>query len=245
MKVLRLKIYQPQAHYGIPYSFVIKHTYPIPPYSTVIGLICNVLGVKSVGSNPENYIIESLSMDFKSFANGLYIAVCGKFAAITRELCWFRNLSGKSDKKNSDRNRKTGGKVGERISRFVNLVPCHPGEQIPVKVDVLEDVRLLIYLTHEREDIVERLKEVFINPQNRNHHLHLGRAEDWIVYDGDPEESVVVLDEDKVKVSELVGKCDFYMWLPDYRARSGDAENGYVQEEFEKVRFPHFPEGIV
>lgn len=231
VKVLRLKIYQPHAHYGVPYTFTIKHTYPIPPYSTVIGLMCNVLGVKSAGEKPEEYIIDDLFIDFKSFADGLYVAICGNFETITRDLVWFRKLNVEKGK--------------GKIDRFVDLVPRHPGKQIPVKVDVLEDVRLLIYVAHEREDVVERLKEVFKNPKNRNHHLHLGRSEDWIVYDGDPEESIVVLGEDKIRVCELVGRCDFYTWLPDYRVRNGGGKSNHEQKEFEKVGFPHLSGDVV
>ncbi|MGB9677695.1 MAG: CRISPR-associated protein Cas5, partial [Candidatus Ratteibacteria bacterium] len=47
MKVSKLKIYQPQAHYRIPFTYQRKHTYPIPPYSTIIGLLCNVLGIRN------------------------------------------------------------------------------------------------------------------------------------------------------------------------------------------------------
>lgn len=46
-QVLKIKIYQPDAHYRIPFSYQRRFTYPIPPYSTVKGLICNVMGIKS------------------------------------------------------------------------------------------------------------------------------------------------------------------------------------------------------
>ena len=52
---MRLVIYQPHAHYRVPFTYQRRHTYPIPPYSTVKGLICNVLGIKgyTYGEDPE------------------------------------------------------------------------------------------------------------------------------------------------------------------------------------------------
>jgi len=45
MKALLIKIYQPTAHYRMPFTYQRRHTYPIPPYSTVIGFLCNMLGI--------------------------------------------------------------------------------------------------------------------------------------------------------------------------------------------------------
>jgi CRISPR-associated protein Cas5, N-terminal domain len=53
LKTLRLKIYQPQAHYRVPFTYQRRHTYPIPPYSTVIGLLCNVLGIRNLEGDGE------------------------------------------------------------------------------------------------------------------------------------------------------------------------------------------------
>ncbi|MFW6015960.1 MAG: type I-B CRISPR-associated protein Cas5b [bacterium] len=44
MKAIRAKLYQEMANYKKPTSFQLKETYPLPPYSTVIGMIhylCN------------------------------------------------------------------------------------------------------------------------------------------------------------------------------------------------------------
>lgn len=47
--ILRIRIYRPQAHYRVPFTYQRRHTYPIPPYSTVIGFLCNVLGIDDQG----------------------------------------------------------------------------------------------------------------------------------------------------------------------------------------------------
>lgn len=46
MKGIRLKIRQDMVNYKKPASFQLKETYPLPPYSTVIGMVHNICGYK-------------------------------------------------------------------------------------------------------------------------------------------------------------------------------------------------------
>lgn len=46
MKAVRMKVYQNLANYRKPTSFQLKETYPLPPYSTVIGMIHNACEFK-------------------------------------------------------------------------------------------------------------------------------------------------------------------------------------------------------
>ena len=49
MKAIRLKIKQNLVNYKFPTSFQLKETYPLPPYSTIIGMVhnaCNYLEYK-------------------------------------------------------------------------------------------------------------------------------------------------------------------------------------------------------
>lgn len=46
MKAIRLKLYQNLVNYKKPTSFQLKETYPLPPYSTVIGMVHNLCGYK-------------------------------------------------------------------------------------------------------------------------------------------------------------------------------------------------------
>ena len=41
MKAIRLKVFQNLVNYKLPTSFQLKETYPLPPYSTVIGMVHN------------------------------------------------------------------------------------------------------------------------------------------------------------------------------------------------------------
>jgi CRISPR-associated protein Cas5t len=56
-----------------------------------------------------------------------------------------------------------------------------------VTIDVLNDVRLVIYLSHENENYLAEILSTLKNPIHRLDVLHLGRAEDWITYEGEPE----------------------------------------------------------
>lgn len=218
MRVLRLKIYQPHAHYRVPFTFSRRHTYPIPPYSTVIGLVCNVLGIKGPIEDPESKI-ESLEISFREFADNLYLAICGKFESMTREYIWLRNLCLTGDAGHLAR-------FGSATNRIYDHVPEHPGGQMPTRIDVLEGVRLRIYIAHKNDEVTERIKEAFRNPERRIDPLHLGRAEDWIVFDGNPEESIKIIDP--IKQVKLYGQGNFFTWIPDYRARYGGEDFKYV-----------------
>lgn len=44
MKGIRIKLWQDMVNYKKPTSFQLKETYPLPPYSTVIGMIHNLCG---------------------------------------------------------------------------------------------------------------------------------------------------------------------------------------------------------
>ncbi|TCS93599.1 type I-B CRISPR-associated protein Cas5b [Hazenella coriacea] len=47
MKVLKIKLFQETASYTKPFAFKVGETYPIPPYSTVIGMIHWIIGATS------------------------------------------------------------------------------------------------------------------------------------------------------------------------------------------------------
>lgn len=44
MKGIRIKLWQDMVNYKKPASFQIKETYPLPPYSTIIGMVHNLCG---------------------------------------------------------------------------------------------------------------------------------------------------------------------------------------------------------
>lgn len=58
MKILKLKLFQETACYKKPYSFKVAETYPLPPYSTVIGMFHKIAGAKSGEYIPMNISIQ-------------------------------------------------------------------------------------------------------------------------------------------------------------------------------------------
>lgn len=47
MKILKMKLFQESACYKKPFAFKVAETYPLPPYSTVIGMLHKILQAKS------------------------------------------------------------------------------------------------------------------------------------------------------------------------------------------------------
>ncbi len=82
MHLLRIRIYQPSAHYRIPFTYKRRHTYPLSPYSTVIGFLINVMG-----------IYDQRSEVYQEGIKKLKISIVGRFASKTTEYIWFINLS--------------------------------------------------------------------------------------------------------------------------------------------------------
>ncbi|GLI52444.1 type I-B CRISPR-associated protein Cas5b [Thermodesulfovibrio yellowstonii] len=183
-QVLKVKIYQPDAHYRIPFSFQRRFTYPIPPFSTVKGLICNIIGIRDDNDTRLNKI-----------RDGLSLAIYGRYETLVKEYTWFRNLE-----KDSHKNR-----FHTAENRHLDGVPQHPGGQIPVTVDVLHNVNLLIYFYHPDNKFLQDIKNAFQNPSDRSSILHLGRAEDWLVI------NEIKLVELKRKFARQI---PYFAWIP-------------------------------
>ena len=58
MKYLKLKLFQESACYKKPFAFKVAETYPLPPYSTVIGMLHKVLEAKSGEYFPMNISVQ-------------------------------------------------------------------------------------------------------------------------------------------------------------------------------------------
>jgi CRISPR-associated protein Cas5t len=63
MKIIRLKAFQEKASYRVAYSFENIETYPLPPYSTVLGFIHNILQAKET--------IEGINLSIQGRYEGL------------------------------------------------------------------------------------------------------------------------------------------------------------------------------
>ena len=58
MKILKMKLFQESACYKKPFAFKVAETYPLPPYSTVIGMFHKIIGAKPGEYYPMNISIQ-------------------------------------------------------------------------------------------------------------------------------------------------------------------------------------------
>lgn len=185
MKALLVKLYQPTAHYRMPFTYQRRHTYPIPPYSTVIGFLCNLLGVDNQASEQYKKLRECK------------LSISGHFEQKLTEYIWFRNLNKKSHEKyfGSTKTREKNGEVN------------HIGGQSPMRIDVLENMRLNIHIAGD-EAFLGELEDYLRNPVNRLETVHLGRAEDWLVFESIQRVDLVSSERDK--------NYNHFFWIPQY-----------------------------
>lgn len=189
MPNLRLIIYQPQAHYRVPFTYQRRHTYPIPPYSTIIGFICNACGI----DDQNDGLYKTL--------RGSKISIAGRFENKITEMIWFRNLR-KEAHKNT---------FGDINIREKNGNICHPGCQSPTRIDVLENVELIIHIYHEEKEKLEAIKKrLYEKPEHRLQPLHIGRAEDWIVY-----KEIKLIEDSQLDFEKHDGLYPCFFWIPE------------------------------
>ena len=186
MKTLKIKITLPSAQFRYPFTYQKRYTYPLPPYSTVLGFLTNLF-------NPER---EKSLEEIKQIFEGLEIAVCGSFETKTITQHWYRNLSLKAHK----------ARFYSPQNRYIDFQVEHPGRQSPIKLEVLRNLVVFVYLKGEEKKlqklekrINQELGEVIETP-------HLGRAEDII---SDLKASIAELEQDL-----FVGKLNRYFWIP-------------------------------
>jgi CRISPR-associated protein Cas5t len=184
-KALLIKIFQPTAHYRMPFTYQRRHTYPIPPYSTVIGLLSNLLGID-----------HQVNEQYKKLT-ACKLSVSGRFEQKLTEYIWFRNLSKKSHEKyfGNTENREKNGEVN------------HIGGQSPMRIDVLENLHVNIHLAGDENFLLE-LETYLHNPVNRLEIIHLGRAEDWVVF-----ESIKLVE---LKKSDRDKNYNHFFWIPQH-----------------------------
>lgn len=177
MKGIRLKIYQNMANYKQPTSFQLKETYPLPPYSTIIGMIHN-------------------ACDFDTY-HPMDISIAGKYFSKVNDM-YTRYEFGRSILK--DKDKKTGaykprgnvlcveGFVGASVGCNKNNVVDIDSfeehqENNPIALtrgvstaELLVDVHLCIHIVPEEDDF-DTIYEAFKYPKK---YLSLGRHEDLV-----------------------------------------------------------------
>jgi len=218
MKAIRLRIFQPTAHYRIPYAYQRRLTYPLPPYATVLGMLRNLLG-KTLG--------DPLPIR--------HIGIAGRYQTKVAEYTWLRSLTrekhvglfGEVGGTPAVKKAKSSSKASRSIDLFSaveanggysSLVPYstpgryreyalpeHPGGQVPTIIDTLHQMELVIHLVPE-ESRFEKVQEAIENPQVYEI-LHLGRAEDLLMLES---HSKIELRRQKVPP----GRYPYMWWIP-------------------------------
>ncbi len=191
MEVLRICLKQPFANYRPHYSMQVRHSYPLPPPSTVLGMIHYAIGKN------ENSSLKNMT----STIEGINLAIAGCHGGMFYDYQWLI----KSDKKVL---------FTSTIQRYFDLGPDF--SQLPVKVQILTDVELILYISMSgnMEITLEELNGKILEPENI---LKIGRGEDIAILDYQSEN---VLSYDPVKIislkeKELPDSVEKYgMWVP-------------------------------
>lgn len=207
MKAIRLKIYQNMVNYKKPTSFQLKETYPLPPYSTVIGMVHNLCRY-------EEYHEMDISVQGKYFSkvNDLYTAYefshkfeendgkrakrCLKCGSIVKknakncsecgsvELEVLKVSRGTHQYRNSvfpgiDKYKELGGEVD-----YLNEAEYKAKKEKFISVtknvltaELLVDVELLIHIIPKDQSLVEEIEKAFLYPRE---YPSLGRREDLV-----------------------------------------------------------------
>ena len=158
MKVIKLKLYQNMVNYKRHTSFQLKETYPLPPYSTVIGMIHNACGYKE-------YVPMNISIQGKHYSKINDLATRYEFSIMkfdpTRHQIRVPNME--YDKKMDSYVEKDLGVV-----RGISTT------------ELLIDVELTIHIQVEDES---KLIEIYEKLKNPKEYLSLGRREDLVRID--------------------------------------------------------------
>ncbi|SHH08482.1 CRISPR-associated protein Cas5t [Thermosyntropha lipolytica DSM 11003] len=193
INVLKIKVFMPNAHFRVIHSGNPRKTYPLPPYSTVIGFFCNILGNK----DKINQMLHST----------LALGILSRHDYVTSEYIWLRNLNSAQHKK----------RFVSTDNRIWQEKPEHPGSQTPIKIEVLNDVETLLYIYHSDSSVLNNICANLNTPEKWLSHLHFGRAEDWAMV-----ESMTKIDlKVSNQIADFRKANCYYQWLPAPSAAFG------------------------
>ncbi len=165
---LRLLLYMPQAHWRVPYAYQRRHTLALPPYSTVIGLLCNLLGIRNPYGEgaPCRCTVCGQIWRHNLLANGSELppptnesegpapqndinALLYHELVHQLELSIAGTFATKTTEYTWFRNLNASAhkdRFGSETNRILDFTAEHPGGQQPVSIDILNDVHLIIHI---------------------------------------------------------------------------------------------------
>ena len=183
MEAIRLELYQNLVNYRKPSSFQLKETYPLPPYSTVSGMIHYICGF-----NEYKPLEISVQGKYHSKVNDLYTRYEFSGARYEQGRHQVKVKESIIDKKTGKKKEKYYG-----ITRGISTA------------ELLVDVELLIHIKPEDEKLFNTIEEALKNPQE---YISLGRREDIARVE---EVKRVKLEEEGLEDSKTLNKYDAYI----------------------------------
>ncbi len=136
MKAIRLKLYQTLVNFKKPTSFQLKETYPLPPYSTVIGMIHNACKYKEY--------------------HPMQISIQGKYHSKVNDL-WIRyeGFSSFEEARHQIKvpMQKEGKTSYQGMTRGISTA------------ELLVDLELLIHIVPQNQKEINEIYEAFYNPK--------------------------------------------------------------------------------
>jgi len=213
--VLFIQLYLPTAHFRIPFTYQRRHTYPIPPYSTIIGFLCNLLGVNN--RNKKFDTDELGNANIYDELKKMKISISGNFESKITEMIWFRNLSVKNHE----------GRFGSIHNRYVNGHIEHIGGQSPVYLDTLNNFTLNLHFYHKNKDVLNYIEQNIKNPQGKLEPLHIGRAEDIFI--------IQKLEFVSCQWKRSDGNYKNFFWIPKHIYIPNEKQNPF--DTIEGLRF--------
>ncbi|OPY56695.1 MAG: CRISPR-associated protein (Cas_Cas5) [Pelotomaculum sp. PtaU1.Bin035] len=200
LNVVKISLQAPSAHYHVPFTNNPRNTYPLPPYSTIIGMLANIIGERAL---IERTLTQEFSIGVLSQFGTLEqysTSDLSRQGALTQEYCWLRNMSREMHAQ----------RFVEATNRRFQERPEHPGGQIPVVCDVLNNIRTFLYFSHSDQEVMQLVEKRLTQPEKWFSHLHLGRAEDWVIPYAS--EIIELLPSDQAESQQ--NARNFYQWLP-------------------------------
>ena len=136
-KILRIHLRMPVAHWRIPFTQQNLHrTYPLPPPSTVLGMIHNLCGCKT-----------------GEVIKGIDIAIAGRYEFVFYQYQIFRNLY--KDKKSAYKEAHRGGSMPNKVQLLGN---------VELYIYIKDEGACLEKKGEQENEFFDRIVDAFRNP---------------------------------------------------------------------------------
>ena len=183
MRAVRLKLYQNLVNYKKPTSFQLRETYPLPPYSTVIGMVHRLC-------------------EFDEYKH-MKVSIQGKYHSKVNDLWTRYEFSGAAFEEGRHQLKipalEVDKKTGKSVKKFYGVT------RGAATAELLVDVELLIHIKPEDENLIDLIYESFKYPKE---YVSLGRWEDLVRID---EVKIVSVMEKEIEDETIVLKYDAYI----------------------------------